>query len=91
MVKHLISATLGAAMVAALFHFVLFPAHRDSYLAIGEVNGAISAKSELVTTLKREFPLVPESCAVKSTLFEVKSTTVYVVDCNGSRFLSVHE
>lgn len=91
MVKLIVAAIAGAAIAVATGYFVLLPAYRSNYLAVGEANGAVSARWEIADRLKREFSSLSQSCVVQSELFAVKSTAVYVVSCNGTKAILVKE
>jgi len=85
------AAIAGAAITAAIGYFALLPPFRSNYLAIGAANGAIDAQWEMANRMQREFSPLPSSCVVQSGLFQVKSTSVYVVSCNGTKSILVKE
>ena len=89
--KIVLAAIAGAAASAAVMYFGLLPYFRENYLAIGQANGEITARWEMATRLKREFPQTTSACAVRSTLFEVKTVSVYVVNCDGATSVLVKE
>lgn len=85
------SAFTGALLAFATVYFFLLPDYRDNYISIGEANGLISAKTEIASRLKREFPIEAKSCITQSVLFDVKSTSVYIAICRGTRTVLVEE
>jgi hypothetical protein len=90
MFKLVAAAIAGAVSASAVFAFLLLPAYRDNYLAVGATNGAIDARGQLATRLKSEFSPSP-SCSIQSVLFDVKSTSVYVVTCDGGKSILVED
>ena len=81
MIRHLFTLLLGAFCTAAVFVFLVIPLVRENWRAHGFNEGNISASWEISEKLEKEFPKEPSNCGPARTLFEVKSTSVYVLDC----------
>lgn len=86
-----LAAIAGAIVSAVALYFGFLPHFRENYIAIGHSYGKIDARWEIAERLKREFPHATSACAIRSTLFEVKSTTVYVANCSGATSILVKE
>ena len=62
---------------------------RENWRAQGFNEGHISARWEISQTLGREFPEKLQSFKDERTLFEVKTTTVYVSECETGKKINV--
>ena len=81
MICHMITLAIGALGTAGAFVFLVIPAVRENWRAQGFNEGSVTASWEISEKLEKEFPKEPVSCGNGRTLFEVKSTSVYVHDC----------
>lgn len=81
MIRHLFTLVIGALGTVGAFVFLVIPVVRENWRAQGFNEGSISASWEISEKLEKEFPKEPSNCGSGRTLFEVKSTSVYVLDC----------
>lgn len=81
MIRHLFTLVIGALGTTGAFVFLVIPVVRENWRTQGFNEGSISASWEISEKLEKEFPKEPSNCGIGRTLFEVKSTSVYVLDC----------
>jgi hypothetical protein len=81
MFRHLFTLVISALGTAGAFVFLIIPVVRENWRAQGFNEGSISASWEISEKLEKEFPKKPSNCESGRILFEVKSTSVYVLDC----------
>ena len=89
MFRHLLSFMIGAAITALMFVALVLPVVRENWRSQGYNEGSISARWEISEKLKREFPDQHTECGDGRNLFDVKTTSVYVVDCPQGRRIHV--
>jgi hypothetical protein len=89
MFRHLLSFVIGVAITALAFVLLVVPIVRESWRAQGFNEGSISARLEISEKLGREFPGKPIECGDERSLFDVKATSVYVLDCPQGRQIHV--
>ncbi len=78
---------LGAITAAAITWFFVIPQTRESYRGVGYNDGQISARLEIADHINRKLgnDLIPSE--PRETLYNVKSSSVVVVDRNGVKTL----
>lgn len=81
----------GCAAAAGIFYFLLVPEMRDAYRAVGFNDGTVSAKLDVAQRVKTALGSDLSPLEPKQTLFQVKSTSVMVVERNGVRTIRVVE
>ena len=81
MIRHLFTLVIGALATAGAFVFLVIPVERENWRVQGFNEGSVYARWEISEKLEKEFPEDSASCGSGRTLFEVKSTSVYVLDC----------
>ena len=89
MVRTLLAFVLGIACTALAFITYAIPSVRENCGAQGFNEGHISARWEISQTVGREFPEKLQSFKDERTLFEVKTTTVYVSECETGKKINV--
>jgi len=89
MFRHLLSLVFGVAVTALVFVVFVVPYVRENWRAQGFNEGSISARWEISEKLEREFPVKPNECGDGRNLFEVKTTSVYVLDCPQGKLIHV--
>ena len=89
MIRTLLAFVFGVACTALVFFTYAIPSVRENWRAQGFNEGHISARWEISQKLGKEFPEKPQNCKDERTLFEVKTTTVYVSECETGRQINV--
>lgn len=89
MIRTLLAFVIGAACMTIAFLTYAIPNVRENWRAQGFNEGQISARLEISDRLGREFPEKPNNCKEERTLFEVKTTVVYISDCPTGKQISV--
>jgi hypothetical protein len=87
MVKTLASFVLGAVVAAVIAWLFVIPQIRESYHGVGYNDGRVSAQSEIADQIDKAFgnDLLPTE--PREVLYNVKSSSVVVVDRNGVKTL----
>lgn len=91
MLRLFASAALGSVATALVFVTLVIPTVRENWRAQGHNEGAIQARSEAATTLRSALRGEPTNCDRLRTLFNVKTTTVHLVNCSGIKTVRVEE
>ena len=89
MIRTLLVFLIGAACTALVFTTYAIPNVRENWRAQGFHEGQISARWEISERLRNEFPTKQQNCKDERKLFEVKTTTVYVLDCETGKQINV--
>ncbi len=88
--KYLVGIAIGIIISSLVFVFYLYPSTKSSWRNQGFNEGEIAAKTEIANSLRNEFkPYQKEK--IISTLFNVKATSVYIVEREGEKSIKVHE
>jgi len=91
MVKVASGFILGCVLSALVVYYVVLPRTRESYLAVGKNSGAIDAKAEIANLIPRKLGGDVSRDENYEPLFEVKATSVVIVERNGVKTLRVIE
>ena len=89
MIRILFAFVMGAVCAAIAFLTCVIPSVRESWRAQGFNEGHISARWEISEKLGKEFPPQPQKYKNERTLFEVKTTAVYVSDCETGKQIHI--
>jgi hypothetical protein len=89
MLRHLLSLLVGATCTAVVFMALVVPSVRKNWRAQGFNEGSISSSWDIAEKLAKEFPGKPIGCGNGRTLFEVKSTSVSIHDCEQGKRIHV--
>lgn len=81
MFRHLLTLVIRVSATASVFLVFVVPEVRESWRAQGFNEGRTSARWEIAETLEKEFPDRPNECRDRRNLFDVKTTSVYVLEC----------
>jgi hypothetical protein len=85
--RYIATALLAALGTAAVFAYLVLPKARESWHQQGVNDGKILAQWQVASELKNAFPGAA-ACQYESTIFEVKTRSVQIVQCPNGR--SVH-
>jgi uncharacterized membrane protein YciS (DUF1049 family) len=89
--KYLLSTVLGAVIAAGVFLIFVVPSIRQNNQAVGFNNGLIHARWEIATRLPLVLSRDFEATEKYETLYDVKTTTVVIVERTGIRTLRVRQ
>ena len=80
-----------AALCGVSVWFLVYPSLRSSYYAVGYNDGRISARQEIVESLKRELGTDVSPEEATTVLFDVKASSVVIVERQAIKTLRVVE
>ncbi|MDO5653084.1 MAG: hypothetical protein Q4G39_03165 [Brachymonas sp.] len=83
----LVGFVLGAATVTAVAWIIVVPQTRDSYRNVGYNDGRISAQSEIADQIDLALGSDLQATEAQKVLYNVKSSSVVIVDRNGVKTL----
>jgi hypothetical protein len=89
MFRHLLTLLLGVATTALTFFVFVIPEVRESWRTQGFNEGNTSARWEIAEKLEKEFPNQPNECKDGHNLFNVKTISVYVLECPQGKHIHV--
>lgn len=89
MFRHALTFMMGVAITSLAFAFVVIPVVQENWRAQGFSEGSIHALWGIAEKLAREFPDKPKDCGDNRSLFDVKTTSVLVLDCPQGRRIHV--
>lgn len=89
--KLFIGFVFGCLLVAGIVYLVVLPEARESYRAVGFNDGSIAAKSEIAAKISSSLGMDLSAQEPKQILFDVKTTSVVVVERSGVKTLRVAE
>ena len=89
MFRHLLTLLLGVAITALTFFVFVVPEVRESWRTQGFNEGSTSARWEIAEKLEKEFPNQPNECKDGHNLFNVKTISVYVLECPQGKHIHV--
>ncbi|MAM89527.1 MAG: hypothetical protein CME36_19690 [unclassified Hahellaceae] len=93
MIKFLAGVAFGVVTTGSLFLLWLLPETRENYRAVGHNDGEIDAKYEIAAAIERELGrdvVQGEFSRPHQLLFEVKSSSVVVVERDGVKTVRVY-
>ncbi len=88
--KFFLGIVVGITISSLVFILYLYPSTKSSWKNQGYNDGEIAAKSDIANSLKNEFKPYQEEKIIK-TLFNIKATSVYIVESNGEKSIRVHD
>jgi hypothetical protein len=90
MIRVVVGFILGCAVTAAVFLVAIVPTVRDNWRAQGKTEGTVSALATVAVGL-RQAAWKTAGCADTRELFRLKTTSVWLVDCQGTTQINVQD